>query len=79
MLLPEMCRWFAYISAKEPCLLEDVLIEPEHAIARQVSEHYLPYLDHFEKGQDVKDTERQIAIRNKLFNADGFGVAWYVS
>ena len=73
-----MCRWFAYISETEHCLLEDVLIEPEHAIARQVSEHYLPYLDHYEQGVDVADTERQINLRNKLFNADGFGIGWCV-
>jgi glutamine amidotransferase len=37
-----MCRWFAYISPTEPCLLEDVLVTPKHSLAKQVHEHYLP-------------------------------------
>ena len=73
-----MCRWFAYLSNSEPCLLEDVLISPTHSLARQVSEHYLPKLIHYEPNEDSKATEKEIALRNKLFNADGLGVAWYV-
>ncbi|KAF4555204.1 Glutamine amidotransferase domain-containing protein [Elsinoe fawcettii] len=41
-----MCRWIAYISPTEPCLLSDVLITPAHALTKQVSTHYLPYLIH---------------------------------
>ncbi|EIN05716.1 N-terminal nucleophile aminohydrolase [Punctularia strigosozonata HHB-11173 SS5] len=66
-----MCRWFAYISNSEPCLLEDVLIRPAHAITKQVHDHYLPYLTHYEPDADTKATEREIAMRNRLFNTDG--------
>lgn len=71
-----MCRWFAYLSNSESCLLEDVLIDPAHSLAHQVSEHYLPGLLHHEPDEDVKATEQEIALRNRLFNADGFGVVW---
>lgn len=72
-----MCRWFAYLSNTEPCLLEDVLIAPAHSLAKQVHDHYLPKLSHHEPDEDPKATEKEIAMRNKLFNADGLGVAWY--
>lgn len=71
-----MCRWFAYLSNSEPCLLEDVLISPAHSLAKQVSEHYLPKLTHHEPDEDPKATEKEIAMRNRLFNADGLGVVW---
>lgn len=73
-----MCRWFAYISNTEACLLEDVLIDPAHSISKQVHDHYLPGLSHHEPAEDPRATEREIAMRNKLFNADGLGIAWYV-
>ncbi|KAI0685011.1 N-terminal nucleophile aminohydrolase [Cytidiella melzeri] len=72
-----MCRWFAYLSNSEQCLLEDVLINPAHSLAHQVSEHYLPGLLHHEPDEDRKATEKEIALRNVLFNADGLGVVWY--
>ncbi|KAJ7865618.1 N-terminal nucleophile aminohydrolase [Mycena olivaceomarginata] len=74
-----MCRWFAYISATEPALLEDILIVPAHSLSKQVHEHYLPHLAHFEPGADVQATKREIDLRNRYFNADGFGVAWYTT
>ena len=66
-----MCRWFAYISRSEPCLLEDVLVNPAHSLAKQVSEHYLPKLTYYEPDEDAKSTEKEIALRNRLFN-EGF-------
>ena len=71
-----MCRWFAYISQTERCLLEDVLIDPAHSISKQVHDHYLPKLSDHEPGEDPEATKKEIALRNKLFNADGLGVAW---
>lgn len=73
-----MCRWFAYISKSEEILLEDALIVPEHAIARQVAERFLPFLAEYEPGETPGDTEKEIALRNRFFNADGLGLAWYV-
>jgi glutamine amidotransferase len=73
-----MCRWFAYLSATESALLEDVLVIPAHSLSKQVHDHYLPYLAHYEPDADPMATEREISIRNRLFNADGFGVAWCV-
>ena len=92
-----MCRWFAYISPTEHCLLEDVLVLPvstedmvrckyrrhrpdlpkAHSISKQVHEHYLPKL--LSHHPDGDTTEAEITARNRLFNADGFGVAWYTS
>ncbi|KAI9652987.1 MAG: hypothetical protein M1821_007740 [Bathelium mastoideum] len=74
-----MCRWFAYISHSEPCLLEDVLINPKHSLSKQVHEHYLPKLIHHHSDIDVHDQQKQIDARNALFNIDGLGVAWYTS
>ncbi|KAI0718244.1 N-terminal nucleophile aminohydrolase [Cerioporus squamosus] len=68
-----MCRWFAYLSTTEPCLLEDVLILPDHAIAKQVHDRYLPHLFHYDPGT----TQREISLRNSPFNLDGLGVIWY--
>ncbi|KAF2725231.1 N-terminal nucleophile aminohydrolase [Polychaeton citri CBS 116435] len=65
-----MCRWFAYISPTEPCLLEDVLITPKHSLVKQVHEHYLP-------GLVAHDP--LIPARNSVNNIDGMGVAWYTS
>jgi glutamine amidotransferase len=62
--------------ATEPALLEDILIVPAHSLSKQVHEHYLPYLAHFEPDEDVHATKREIDLRNRYFNADGFGVAW---
>jgi len=71
-----MCRWFAYISPTEPCLLEDVLITPKHSLAKQVHEHYLPGLlphDHTTTDED------DMKARNIIFNVDGLGIGWYTS
>ena len=76
-LLPAtMCRWFAYLSNSEASLLEDVLIDPAHSLAHQVSDHYLPGLLHHEPDEDIVATEKEISLRNRLFNADGLGVVW---
>ncbi|KAH6718389.1 N-terminal nucleophile aminohydrolase [Leptodontidium sp. MPI-SDFR-AT-0119] len=73
-----MCRWFAYISATEPCLLEDVLVTPAHSLSKQVHEHYLPkLLSHNPSTNAEPTTEAEITTRNRLFNVDGFGMAWY--
>ena len=71
-----MCRWFAYISNKEPCLLEDVLVSPKHCLAKQVHDHYLPGLMHYEPDGDLEATKKEITLRNSLYNLDGLGVAW---
>lgn len=72
-----MCRWFAYISPTEPCLLEDVLIRPKNSLVKQVHEHYLPGLvAHHPK--DLSD-DALIRARNSVNNIDGLGVAWYTS
>ncbi|KAI1789403.1 N-terminal nucleophile aminohydrolase [Ganoderma leucocontextum] len=65
-----MCRWFAYMSTSEPCLLEDVLISPDHAIAKQVHDRFLPYLTHYEPDT----TPEEMSLRNSPFNLDGLGV-----
>jgi glutamine amidotransferase len=67
--------WFVYISENEECLLEDVLITPKHGLAHQVHDHYLPKLLHYDP--DNITTEQEITTRNRLFNIDGFGLAWY--
>ncbi|KAL7279736.1 hypothetical protein ACG7TL_006143 [Trametes sanguinea] len=74
-----MCRWFAYLSATEPCLLEDVLILPDHAIAKQVHERYLPYLFHYEPDKDKESTKKEVSLRNSPFNLDGLGLMWYTN
>jgi len=64
-----MCRWFAYISPEEKCLLADVLINPDNAISKQCSEHYLPQLlPHGEEKEldDAKDS--LLRMRNSLLN-----------
>lgn len=73
-----MCRWFAYISPTEPCLLSDVLINPANAISKQCSEHYLPRLLPHGKETDLeKARDKLLRLRNSLLNMDGLGVAWY--
>lgn len=73
-----MCRWFVYLSPKEPCLLEDVLVTPANSISHQVSAHYLPGLLPHDREKDLYDTpDKLIAARNSLLNMDGLGVAWY--
>ena len=73
-----MCRWFAYISADEPCLLSDVLIDPANAISKQCSEHYLPkLLPHGEERELDDSKDALLKMRNSLLNMDGLGVAWY--
>lgn len=72
-----MCRWFAYISATEPCLLEDVLIIPKHALVKQVNEHYLPGLIAHDPCDPNEDP--LVKARNSVMNIDGMGVAWYTS
>jgi glutamine amidotransferase len=73
-----MCRWFAYISPQEPCLLSDVLISPPNAISKQCSEHYLPGLLPHEEEKDLDDaSDALIKMRNSLLNMDGLGIAWY--
>lgn len=71
-----MISWFAYISATEPCLLEDVLVTPKHSLVKQVSDHYLPNLlphEHDDK------SENDVKARNVVMNFDGLGVVWYTS
>ena len=73
-----MCRWFAYISPEEPCLLADVLINPANAISKQCSEHYLPQLlPHGEEHELDDAQDKLLKMRNSLLNMDGLGVAWY--
>lgn len=70
-----MCRWFAYLSPTEECLLEDVLITPQHGLAKQVHDHYLPKLFSHVPGEQT--TKLEISLRNRLNNVDGFGMVWY--
>ena len=75
-----MCRWFAYISPEEPCLLADVLINPANAISKQCSEHYLPgLLPHGEEHELDDSKDALLKMRNSLLNMDGLGVAWYTN
>jgi glutamine amidotransferase len=75
-----MCRWFAYISPSEPCLLSDVLITPANSISRQCSEHYLPYLlPHNSEKELDQSSDALLRMRNSLLNMDGLGVAWYTN
>jgi len=73
-----MCRWFAYISPREPCLLSDVLITPANSISKQCSEHYLPRLLPHDEDKDLDHTSDELLrMRNSLLNMDGLGIAWY--
>ena len=73
-----MCRWFAYLSPEEPCLLSDVLVDPANAISKQCSEHYLPQLlPHGEEHELDDSKDALLKMRNSLLNMDGLGIAWY--
>ncbi|KAH0402456.1 N-terminal nucleophile aminohydrolase, partial [Aureobasidium melanogenum] len=72
-----MCRWFAYISPTEPCLLSDVLITPKHSLTNQVNDHYLPGL--IAHLPNKITAEHEANARNRVLNADGLGVAWYTT
>ncbi|MCJ1368095.1 hypothetical protein MMC16_007234 [Acarospora aff. strigata] len=72
-----MCRWFAYISPTEECLLEDVLMTPNHSLCKQVNSNFLPGLESY--NPDAKQAELELATRNRYLNVDGFGVAWFTS
>ncbi|KAF2870528.1 nucleophile aminohydrolase [Massariosphaeria phaeospora] len=75
-----MCRWFAYISPTEPCLLADVLISPANSISKQCSEHYLPGLLPRDQEKDLDDSpDALLRMRNSLLNMDGLGIAWYTT
>ena len=75
-----MCRWFAYISPEEPCLISDVLIDPANAISKQCSEHYLPQLlPHGEEHELDDAPDKLLRMRNSLLNMDGLGIAWYTT
>ncbi|KAF2732960.1 N-terminal nucleophile aminohydrolase [Polyplosphaeria fusca] len=75
-----MCRWFAYISPQEPCLLSDVLIMPANSISNQCSEHYLPGLLPHHKEKDLDhSSDALLRMRNSLLNMDGLGIAWYTN
>ena len=75
-----MCRWFAYISPEEPCLISDVLIDPANAISKQCSEHYLPkLLPHGEEHELDDAPDKLLRMRNSLLNMDGLGIAWYTT
>ncbi|KAK3679915.1 hypothetical protein LTR78_000292 [Recurvomyces mirabilis] len=73
-----MCRWFAYISPTEPCLLDDVLVRPPNSLAKQVHEHYLPQLI-AHNPEDLKSADHLTTARNSIYNIDGAGVAWYTT
>lgn len=73
-----MCRWFAYISPTEPCLLEDVLITPKNSLVKQVHEHFLPGLI-AHNPKDLGSGDQLIRARNSAINIDGLGVTWYTS
>ncbi|KAJ3017439.1 hypothetical protein HKX48_003541 [Thoreauomyces humboldtii] len=52
-----MCRWFAYIG-QEPCLLDDILVRPQHSIVKQIDSHFLPQLKQTyspHRGTNTKD------------------------
>ncbi|KAK5111439.1 hypothetical protein LTR62_004891 [Meristemomyces frigidus] len=71
-----MCRWFAYISPTEPCLLDDVLVHPPNSLSRQVHDHYLPQLI-AHNPEDLQRADHLTTARNSVYNIDGLGVAWY--
>lgn len=58
-------------------LLEDVLVRPQHALAKQVNDHYLPKLFHHEIGMTDEQVRADIKARNIFFNQDGTGVGFY--
>ena len=77
-----MCRWFAYISPHEKCLLEDVLVLPDHGISKQADSRFLPGLWPWETPDTSDDNEaglQNVYDRNFMNNSDGLGIAWYSS
>ena len=48
-----------------------------HALSKQIHEHYLPKLISHDPNNIT--TQHEITVQNRLFNVDGFGVAWYTS
>jgi glutamine amidotransferase len=53
-------------------------LAPAHALSKQVHQHYLPkLLSHDPSVHAQPTTEAEITTRNRLFNVDGFGMAWY--
>jgi len=72
-----MCRWFAYISVDEHCLLEDALITPAHSLSKQCNQRYLPGLVHGNTEEDYDISPQEVRDRNSANNNDGLGVAWY--
>lgn len=75
-----MCRWIAYISHAESCILSDLLIAPANSISRQCCEHYLPkLLPHGEERELNATSDELLKLRNSLLNLDGLGMAWYTN
>lgn len=72
-----MCRWFAYISPEEDCLLEDVLVTPAHSLSKQVNASYLPKLVAHDKNSNPVVSKHEMLERNHFLNIDGLGVVWY--
>ncbi|GAA5900446.1 hypothetical protein JCM8208_005364 [Rhodotorula glutinis] len=62
-----MCRWIAYFST-QPILIADVILRPEHAIVKQIDEHYLP---------GIQAPASDAGGPNSFTNVDGFGIGWY--
>lgn len=48
-----------------------------HSLSKQVHNHYLPKLMSHDPNNIT--TQHEISVQNRLFNVDGFGVAWYTS
>ncbi len=46
-------------------------------MSKQVHEHYLPKL--MSHHPDASTTQQEITARNRMFNVDGFGMAWYTT
>lgn len=46
-----------------------------HSLCKQVNDHYLPKL--FSHDPDNITTQHEVSARNRMFNVDGFGLAWY--
>ncbi|KPV72703.1 uncharacterized protein RHOBADRAFT_55781 [Rhodotorula graminis WP1] len=64
-----MFRWIAYFST-QPILVADVILRPEHAIVKQIDEHYLP---------GIQAPASDGGGPNSFTNVDGFGIGWYSS
>lgn len=48
-----------------------------HALSKQIHDHYLPKLISHDPNNIT--SQHEITVRNRLFNVDGFGAAWYTS